>query len=732
MRLAAGFADPAADTPAGPTYDEQIGTTFTQDFPSLAYNVSALAQVDADSYGPGYLLNGLTTAGYWYQIGISYHWPNDDGTYDPTFGFGYDVFGPDGQPVYPTTGGSGIENFTTTVNSGDSVLLSLTFKGQTVLMQAFDWNTGATAQVNYSSEGSSKFVGNPSSRSSFPGYFTGLMTEWYHLAPYSGSERGVTFTNDAVALSSAWMWIEEFNAVPQGATLFSNSTRATFADDQQVYPFYADGAMLYASAHQFITGLPASGAPSKVTITPAAKERATPSFSAAYTLSGHPQTVFIPAGATVLKADPGSSITLSINSPSSRFDRWVFNGTSGTAVTISSGTNATYALYHVVLEIVSYQIAAGGQDLPGSSAPELRYGVPPSVASATAHPEVATQVLGTVPLVIYALLGSNASVTGTISGAAGERWVAGAQSWAITAEGLIPEPIVYFQQYQVSVSYSVLGGGAPSPAPRFTAAALGRLTATPLSSVPTAVWFDAASAYSFTGVVLNSAGTERWISSGEAGSAPSVISSPNLVLSAAYSPQYFVRLAVNEARGGAVSGASGWFDPGTRLAARASPNQGWYFEGWSGSGAGAYTGNNQSLDLAVAGPLSENATFYLQLAITADAGTNIAFSSPSQTGVVQAGTTKTLYIPPSNVSLRATPSSFIFSFTSWKGANVADAKNPSLVLSVGSPSAVTGTSSYQYAGVLVLATVAAAILLNVLSVSLWIRNRRRKKSLGIF
>jgi len=49
-----------------PNYDEQLGTTFTQDFSSLAYNVTALAQADADGYGPGYLLNGLTPEGYWY------------------------------------------------------------------------------------------------------------------------------------------------------------------------------------------------------------------------------------------------------------------------------------------------------------------------------------------------------------------------------------------------------------------------------------------------------------------------------------------------------------------------------------------------------------------------------------------------------------------------------------------------------------------------------------------
>src|SRR6266849_4930588 len=60
-------------------YDEQVGVTFTQDFSSLAFNVSAIAQTGPDGVGPGYLLNGLTSAGYWYQVGLSWKWPSTNG-----------------------------------------------------------------------------------------------------------------------------------------------------------------------------------------------------------------------------------------------------------------------------------------------------------------------------------------------------------------------------------------------------------------------------------------------------------------------------------------------------------------------------------------------------------------------------------------------------------------------------------------------------------------------------
>jgi hypothetical protein len=42
-------------------YDEQLGTTFTQDFTSMLYYVTAVAQTDpASGTGPAYLLNGLS------------------------------------------------------------------------------------------------------------------------------------------------------------------------------------------------------------------------------------------------------------------------------------------------------------------------------------------------------------------------------------------------------------------------------------------------------------------------------------------------------------------------------------------------------------------------------------------------------------------------------------------------------------------------------------------------
>src|SRR5208283_1988338 len=61
--------------PIQSNYDEQIGLTFTQNLTTLAYNVTAVEQTDPTlGTGAAYLLNGLTNAGYWYQVGVSWDW----------------------------------------------------------------------------------------------------------------------------------------------------------------------------------------------------------------------------------------------------------------------------------------------------------------------------------------------------------------------------------------------------------------------------------------------------------------------------------------------------------------------------------------------------------------------------------------------------------------------------------------------------------------------------------
>ena len=237
-------------------YNEMMGLTLTQNFTSLAYNVTAVAQTDGYGYGPAYVLNGLTDQGYWYQVDICYNWPKSYqiGGYNKGFRFGYEVFDPAGNSIFPTVLPGNV-NFSGPVNDGDSVLLALNFSSGNVTMYDRDWNTGSTAQISYYAHGATYFMGLTKGRSNSNGFFTGLMTEWYHVDPYYGDIQKVTYSERITALSSAWMWILEFNVNTTQPSLFSKKTLVVYSNPTQLQYFSSNGATECSNAYEFITGM---------------------------------------------------------------------------------------------------------------------------------------------------------------------------------------------------------------------------------------------------------------------------------------------------------------------------------------------------------------------------------------------------------------------------------------------------------------------------------------------
>src|SRR2546421_10052440 len=234
-------------------YDEQLGTTFTQSFVSIAFNATAVAQLDTYGYGPAYLLNGLGSTGYWYQVGISYDWPFTAGGYNPGFGMNYEVFDSQGVSVFPSSGG-GLSSIQ--VNPGDMVLLNLYFSGRNVVMLAKDWNTGSTASQTFSAARATSFLGLTNAFANQNGFFTGLMTEWYHVDTYYSNEEDSTFSNYSHSLPSAWLWVDEFN-VATSQLLFSDASKTPLAflsSPSQLQPFYSHGAYEAVDAYEFVTG----------------------------------------------------------------------------------------------------------------------------------------------------------------------------------------------------------------------------------------------------------------------------------------------------------------------------------------------------------------------------------------------------------------------------------------------------------------------------------------------
>lgn len=236
-------------TDPSPNYDEQLGETFTRSFTSMAYNVTAVAQVDSDGYGPAYLLNGLSNEGYWYQVGLAYDW---DGT-NSGFGFVYEVFSQSRASIFPTNGQGGLSPYSGTVSAGDDVLLNLYFSGGNVIMHSYDYDSGASASQSYYAYGT-QFLGLINSASA-QGFFTGLMTEQYHVNAYYGNEQFVVYSDQLLALTSAWLWMDEYNVVTNQTTFITGTLSPVSYDNYyQLHEFSSNGSTEYADAYVLDTG----------------------------------------------------------------------------------------------------------------------------------------------------------------------------------------------------------------------------------------------------------------------------------------------------------------------------------------------------------------------------------------------------------------------------------------------------------------------------------------------
>jgi hypothetical protein len=195
--------------------------------------------MDQDGCGPVYLVNGVSDKGYWYQVGLGYDW----GCNLQGFWMIYQIF-----PPNDTTGNSGAKGairFNGVVNSGDKVLLDLLPDSNgTLIMQAIDWNTGATAETTYSFENADIFVGSPTYKKY--GYFSGLMTEWERPVPYYGGEQQVIYSEYGNLQMKGYLFA--FGGGSNNTLFFYNNTNnsslnATLSSDGTEIQYF-NGTML--------------------------------------------------------------------------------------------------------------------------------------------------------------------------------------------------------------------------------------------------------------------------------------------------------------------------------------------------------------------------------------------------------------------------------------------------------------------------------------------------------
>jgi hypothetical protein len=149
------------------------------------------------------------------------------------------------------------------VNSGDVIELNLTLGGGSVATFARDLNTSATGSMSYPDQGTF-FVGlaqqESSPRFSFAtqGYFTGLMTEWYHVDPGGNTpQQAVVYSETLGNITAASLGVAEWNFTGASrGTVFSAVANggSPVLLTGTLQSFALNGYAIAADAHHFVTG----------------------------------------------------------------------------------------------------------------------------------------------------------------------------------------------------------------------------------------------------------------------------------------------------------------------------------------------------------------------------------------------------------------------------------------------------------------------------------------------
>jgi hypothetical protein len=87
----------------------------------------------------------------------------------------------------------------------------------------------------------------------------------------------------------------------------------------------------------------------------------------------------------------------------------------------------------------------------------------------------------------------------------------------------------------------------------------------------------------------------------------SVDVSANSTLQVNFTTQYLVTL--QSSAGGNLSQPTQWLDAGASITVVATPQSGYHFVNWTGTGSGSYTGRNATINITAMGPLTELAGF---------------------------------------------------------------------------------------------------------------------------
>jgi hypothetical protein len=695
-------------------YDEQIGLTFTQSFTSMEYNVTAVEQTDPTlGDGPAYLLNGVSNTGYWYQVGLSWNWSPGE---NPGTGFAmsYEVFDGSGNSIFPTNGQGGLDSFSGPVNAGDVILLNLYFSSSSknVVMLAEDTNTGAVATEVYPKMGATYFVGLPNSLANPNGFFTGLMTEWYHGTQYFNNEAEVIYSDYTHALPSAWMWMDEFNA-QTFQEVFSANTSApvSYSDPNKLQEFAFNGTTEYSDAYEFITGsLTNSTQPtsSEISLTLSfALERGGTAYSPptlTYFSNGVLSTAALTASPTIYEADIGTSWSVSaLLNGSTSVERWATNQTSS-GVALSNLTEQ-FVYYHQENVTFDSSVSGGGSGFSPPTVTYSSFGLP-----ATTPTDFA----------VWADAGSKYEYPNLLPGSTtAERWYTKLAGSIGSSQQI---DATYYHQYLVEFDITFQNTGL-FPSLPLSSMSIGEPYSARVVVGTNEKWLDSGSNYSVS-QSFSLGSRDRMATSGPW----TGFVSANLVVPLTYEQQFYIVINSEALAGGSTSPPSGWYNAGSRIGLSAEAASGWQLEGWDGVGVDSVSTSNASFYLTVgpSAPANETALFYPGIMINADGPMPVSYSDGSVSGTVPPGARAEVYVPPSS-TLRLTTSSVSLWTTvrGWSGIVNSTATSASFV--VESPATVTLNSQYNYSGIGFLAlAVALFAVVGIFALSKYRQSREHR------
>jgi hypothetical protein len=533
MHPGGGFDVPAGlDALHPPVWDEQMGLTFTDTFTSLHMNVTAVAQADQYGYGPGYLLNGLTEKGFWYQVGVTWQWPMLSGGHNVGFAMAYEVFNSAQQSVFPNQG-SGQDLFSGTVSSGDVVLLSLSFSGGNVTMAAYDWNSTASASESFTAVGASTFKGVNSTSSN--GFFSGPMTEWWHAAPYYGGQNQTQYSDALSLKSSGWMWADEW-APDNGSSLFGVNHFASFSNATALQFLGFNGCQMAANASVYLTGGQFQ-APTTISYSVVGGGAGASGPVITYWSNSTQVSANLSASSSVYMIDLNS--VWSLNGSllgSSGSEAWRTNQNTSYTVSVIKTYNFTY--FHQFIETFGLNVV-GNTGYQAFSVSVTQFGLA-GLASMGSPVFVDAQSSFSYP---NPLPGSGQT----------ERWsTADSVTGFVTGPGSLKP--TYYDQLSLSPSYSALGGAGTSVPPQLLSQRYGSSVSMSLTTSPVLTWLDRGAPWSAPITLSGGSAPERW----QAAQLPQgTVSSPQGI-SLLYYHQYLVNASYSVASELPILPFPGW------------------------------------------------------------------------------------------------------------------------------------------------------------------------------